>query len=60
MHKRQKLPKGSKGKYFASRKKVQCLTHDDITTVGTAGKSAQDKALDRDYIKLVETIATSA
>ena len=39
------LLKGSKARYFPSRKKVQCLSHEHITTLGVAGKSAQDKAL---------------
>ena len=53
-----KLPKGSKGKYFATRKKVQCLTHENITTVGSAGKSAQDKAIaiEAKYKENVESI----
>jgi hypothetical protein len=54
----QKLPKGSKGVYFATRKKVQCLTHENITTVGEAGKSAQDKAeaIEAKYKENIESI----
>ena len=53
-----KLPKGSIGKYFTTRKNVQCLTHEKLTTVGNAGKSAQDKAIaiEAKYKENVESI----
>jgi hypothetical protein len=39
------LSKGSRAKYFIGKKKVQCLGHENIKTLRSAGKSAEEKAL---------------
>ena len=40
-----KLAKGVKALYLSERKKIRCISHDDVASSGVAGQSAKDKGL---------------